>query len=71
MAFSFAHATMPDTSVAGMGTHRASWAMPAFPGAQYSWVTLGLWASFQQIACSRPPPPTTKTFMLTLLFYIL
>src|SRR5699024_1417488 len=38
--------------------------MPPLPGAQYSSVTLGLWASFQQMACSRPPPPTTKTFII-------
>ena len=36
---------------------------PPLPGAQKSWVTLGDWASFQQMACSRPPPPTTKTFI--------
>src|SRR5438552_3369842 len=39
-------------------------AIPAFPGAQKSAVTRGLCASFQTSACSRPPPPTIKTFML-------
>ena len=63
MAFSLAHFTMTSTSVALMGTQVATWAMPPLPGAQYSSVTLGLWASFQQMACSRPPPPTTNTFM--------
>ena len=69
MALSRAQFTMPSTSVAFTGTHRATWAMPAFPGAQYSSVTLGLWASFQQMACSRPPPPTTRTFINTQPFY--
>ena len=64
MALSLAQATMSSTSVALMGTHWATWAMPPLPGAQYSSETLGLWASFQQMACSRPPPPTTNTFIL-------
>ncbi len=34
MAFSFAKATMPSMSSAAMGTHAASSAMPALPGAQ-------------------------------------
>ena len=34
--------SMASTSVALMGTHWATWAMPPLPGAQYSSVTLGL-----------------------------
>jgi hypothetical protein len=37
--------------------------MPAFPGAQYSLVTSGDAEIDQHSACSRPPPPTTSTFM--------
>src|SRR6187200_1506561 len=36
--------------------------MPAFPGATSSSVTSGLRASPHARACSRPPPPTTRTF---------
>eukprot|EP00958_Prasinococcus_capsulatus_P001705 scaffold149_cov383-Prasinococcus_capsulatus_cf.AAC.25 len=35
--------------------------MPALPGAQNVAVDRGLCASFQLRACSRPPPPTTRT----------
>ena len=42
IACSLAQATMASTSVALMGTHWATWAMPPLPGAQYSSVTLGL-----------------------------
>jgi len=38
-------------------------AMPALPGAQYSFVTRSERASFQHSACSRPPPPTTRIFI--------
>ena len=41
IACSLAQATMASTSVALMGTHWATWAMPPLPGAQYSSVTLG------------------------------
>ena len=60
---SLAQATMPGTSVALTSTQVATWAMPPLPGAQNSSVTLGDWASFQQMACSRPPLPTTSTLM--------
>jgi hypothetical protein len=40
--------------------------MPAFPGTQYTLSTRWLWAIFQTSACSRPFPPTTKTFILFL-----
>ena len=70
MAFSLAQLTMPSTSVAFTATHCAAWAIPPLPGAQNSSVTLGDWASFQQMACSRPPEPTTKIFMKRASFYI-
>src|SRR5213592_991159 len=36
--------------------------MPAFPGAASTRVTAGSCAKRQHSACSRPPPPTTRTF---------
>ena len=45
------------------GTQRASWAMPPLPGAQTTSVTRGDLRSAQTSACSRPPPPITKTFI--------
>lgn len=61
---SFAQATIPGMSVAFTSTHVASWLIPPLPGAQYNSVTLGLFFKAQQMACSRPPEPTTNTFML-------
>ena len=58
-----AAATIASTSSAPTsGRHSASAAIPALPGAQSS---SGAWAeraSARTIACSRPPPPTTRTF---------
>src|SRR5512132_322187 len=60
---SLAAATSPSTVSAPMLTLRASSAMPALPGAQNRSGSLGERASARMIACSRPPPPTTSTFM--------
>ena len=38
-------------------------AMPGLPGAQYSLVSSGLPEMAQHSACSRPPDPTTSTFI--------
>jgi hypothetical protein len=38
-------------------------AVPAFPGAAKTFLTLGLWAIFQTKVCSLPPPPTTSIFI--------
>ena len=38
--------------------------VPPFPGEQKTESTLGLFASAAQSACSRPPPPTTRTFTM-------
>jgi len=38
-------------------------AMPAFPGAQYNWVTRGLFRKASAKACSLPPLPTINTFI--------
>ena len=42
--------------------HFGSSAVPALPGATITSVTRGDCASFQASACSRPPPPMTRTF---------
>jgi hypothetical protein len=55
--------TMPSRSSTASGTHVASWPIASLPGAQYSSLTRGEAASDQQSACSRPPEPTTRTFM--------
>ena len=55
-------ATSPSTSSAATSSRRASWAMPALPGAHSSSVAPAERASARTIACSRPPPPTTRTF---------
>src|SRR5512144_750069 len=39
-------------------------AVPAFPGATNTLATRGDCASFHASACSRPPPPITRTFTL-------
>ena len=48
-----------------MGTLRTpgSPAVPPLPGATKTVCTLGLPANFQASACSRPPLPTTRTFI--------
>ena len=51
-----------------IGQQVAYFAMPPFPGAQYSSVTSGDSLSFMTMACSLPPPPTTNTFMLMIPF---
>src|SRR5437764_4898739 len=59
---SLAARTMPSTSSAAtsmQGTR--SRAMPAFPGAASSSGRCGLRSNARTIACSRPPPPTTRT----------
>ena len=50
-------------SSAPIGTHSATSAMPALPGAHQSLVSIEEPDSAQHSACSRPPPPTTRTFM--------
>ncbi len=61
--FSFAKAISRGKSSCGMGTFVASAAVPALPGATNTSSTRLDCASFQARACSRPPPPTTRTFM--------
>ena len=61
-----ASATSPAMSSAWTGTQRASAAMPALPGAHKSSLTSGEAASAQHNACSRPPEPTTSTFIRNL-----
>ena len=51
-------------SSAPIGRHWATLAMPGLPGAAYNFVQCGDWASFHARACSRPPPPITRIFMV-------
>src|SRR6266702_1490004 len=62
---STANWTRAGKSVAAIGTRSATWAIPALPGAQYSFVSSGLFDSAQASACSRPPEPTSRTFTAT------
>ena len=57
-----ASVTKPSRSDAGIGWHVASSAIPGFPGAQCRSIDGSSCFSFQAIACSRPPPPTIRTF---------
>ena len=66
-SLSTANATMPAMSVAAMSTQVASRAIPPLPGSAYSVVTSGFLARALTRACSRPPPPTTMTFIGALL----
>src|ERR1700693_2950867 len=52
------------TETAALRT-RGSACVPALPGATMTSLTRGDWAHFQARACSRPPPPTMRTFMPT------
>ena len=55
---------MASTSVAlTWGKQRATRAMPPLPGAHSSASTRGERDKARQTACSRPPPPMTRTFM--------
>jgi len=42
----------------------SSLAVPALPGATYTFSTFSDWADFQASACSRPPPPIINTFIV-------
>ena len=48
---------------APMGTQTALSVMPPLPGNAKSSVISGFSRSFLMMACSRPPPPTTNTFI--------
>ena len=62
-----ASASMACGSRGSTGKHWAIEAIPEFPGAQTTRDTSGSRASRQVKACSRPPPPTTRTFMTGIL----
>ena len=55
--------TIAATSVAFMGRHCATSAMPAFPGAHQSSCLSASCDRRHAIACSRPPLPTTRILM--------
>src|SRR5271169_6770016 len=52
------------TSPTFSGTHSASREIPPLPGAHQIFSTSALCRSFHAIACSRPPPPMIRIFML-------
>src|SRR4051812_12899739 len=59
----FANATSSAMSLIGRFSRPDSSAVPPLPGATNTFCTRGLEASFHAIACSRPPPPMTRSFM--------
>ena len=63
MAFSCAKVVMASRSLAPMPVQTASAAMPPLPGAAKISVARGLFFRLLMMACSRPPPPTTKIFI--------
>src|SRR5215470_7098787 len=62
-AFALQKAITAGWSDISSGTHSASFAIPALPGAHHSFVTSGDAAIFHAKACSRPPEPMTRIFM--------
>ena len=67
-ASSLANLTMASTSVAGMALQWASYADAAVAGQHTrSRHSRGLFFSARMMACSRPPPPTTRIFISVLL----
>ena len=68
MPFSCAKSASLSNSMAEIGTHSAICPIPAFPGAQYNFVTFGLLFSFHAMACSLPPLPIISTFILPATF---
>ena len=61
-----ARAARPSMSEIGTGRHVASSSMPGFPGAAHTSATEGGAASDAHSACSRAPPPTTRTLIRSL-----
>jgi hypothetical protein len=59
------HANLTSSSIAVIATFATpgSRAVPALPGATNTFATRGDCASFHASACSRPPPPMTRTFI--------
>src|SRR5512143_397227 len=57
-----ANATRSGNAVSATLATAGSSAVPALPGATKTFATRGDCASFQASACSRPPPPMTRTF---------
>src|SRR5690349_17539051 len=58
-----ANATSVGIVSSGTLTRSGSDAVPALPGATNTFATRGDCATFHASACSRPPPPTTSTFI--------
>ena len=71
IASAWANASNPEISSTAMATFSTedSSAVPGLPGATNTFSTLGDCLAFQARACSRPPPPTMRIFILILVFY--
>ena len=65
-----AKSTTPSISVAETSKHFASYEMPPLPGVQKISSTLLDSLIFLIRACSLPPPPTTRTFIISSEFII-
>src|SRR3954471_2299744 len=59
----FANSIKAEMSVMSTFSSPLSVAVPPLPGATYTFWTFGVWASFEASACSRPPEPTTRSFI--------
>src|SRR5205823_5329975 len=57
-----ASSSTPSVSSARTGWQEPSEAIPGFPGAACSSLSVRLSLSFHASACSRPPDPTSSTF---------
>ena len=67
ISFSLAYATSLSNSITPIGAHSTTLgtvAIPALPGATYISSTLLLFDTEFVMACSLPPPPTIKTFII-------
>src|SRR5688572_21638912 len=56
-------ATAPTSVGSSPSTIAPNSASPGLPGSDINSLTRSLWASFQPRACSRPPDPTSRTFI--------
>ena len=67
---SMTNCLIPSKSSALMATFSPTSRVPAFPGAMYNFSIFGLCAIFHASACSRPPEPNSKSFILCICFLV-
>lgn len=63
---SFANLSRSSWSASFMGMFLPYLAVPGFPGAMKSFDSFELWDNFRAIACSRPPDPINRIFILAI-----